>query len=574
MSMQTAAARAPSAQQAVEKGVQRGLLILLLILVAGPLVVLLVTSVTLPGTVPLIQWGFTVENFVRIVLLPDTGKIILNTLQFASGSVLLGAVLALGIAWLTERTDLPLQTMIRVVMFSWMAIPPLVFGYGWILTLNPNNGVLNNLLKAVLGLERAPLSPYSMTALIVISALGLTPTAYVMISGLLRNMDPVLEQAGEVLGAGRRAVLATITMPLMAPGLLAVGMYLIMGMVQTFDLPLIVGLSARIPVLSTRIYTLASPEVGTLPNYGLAAAFGVFLLLLAMAMMWFYFRATRISERFRVVTGKGYRPKIVRLGMLRYPAVGLVLLYVLLMLMPVLNLLWASLLPFYQAPSLAALDSLTLKAYWRILDDRMVLRSIANTVVLMLLAATLVMAICFLVSWFSVRRRSSTSRWLDALSFAPIAIPPIVMAVAVLLLYLRTPLYGTLWILLIGHVSVYLAFGSRTMTSAMMQLHKELEDAALISGASWLRTLTQIVFPLLRGQVMNGWLWVLAHSARDLTFPLMMASTSNVVVASAIWTMWDFPDLPGAAALAILLVVSMMAFVIPVQLIVARRLAA
>ncbi|WP_274630791.1 ABC transporter permease [Arvimicrobium flavum] len=544
---------------------------MLLVLVLGPLLVLLITSVSPPGSVPLTEWNLTLQNFRDILALSDTWKIVLNTLQFALGSVLLGGLIALCIAWLTERTDMPFKTTIRVIMFSWMAIPPLVFGYGWVLSINPSNGVANNVAKALFDITWSPFSPYSMSALIVISALGLTPTAFVMISGLLRNMDPVLEQAGQVLGAKRWTVLRTITLPLMTPGMLAVGMYLIMGMVQTFDLPLIIGLSARIPVLSTRIYTLASPEVGTLPNYGLAAAFGVFLLVIAMIMMLFYFRATRISERFRVVTGKAYRPRPVRLGGFRYAALALVLAYVLVMLMPVLTLLWASLLPFYQAPSMAALEKVSLASYERILSSSMVLRSIANTAVLMILSATAVMVICFFVSWFSVRRRSAGSRWIDTLSFAPVAVPPIVMAIAVLLLYLRTPLYGTIWILLIGHVSVYIAFGSRTMTSAMLQLHKELEDAALISGAGWLTSLRTVVFPLLKGQVMNGWLWVLAHSARDLTFPLIMLSTSNVVAASAIWTMWDYPDLPGAAALAVLLVVAMMAFVIPLQLISARR---
>lgn len=562
---------ATSRSVSIQKGFQLGLLALLILLVAGPLVVLLITSISPPGSVPLTRWAFTLQNFRDILALSDTFKIILNTLQFALGSVLLGGFIALCIAWLTERTDLPFKTMIRVIMFSWMAIPPLVFGYGWVLSINPSNGVANNVAKALFGINWSPFSPYSMTALIVISALGLTPTAFVMISGLLRNMDPVLEQAGQVLGASRLTVLRTVTLPLMTPGMLAVGMYLIMGMVQTFDLPLIIGLSARIPVLSTRIYMLASPEVGTLPNYGLAAAFGVFLLVIAMIMMLFYFRATRISERFRVVTGKAYRPRPIKLGALRYPALGLVTCYVVVMLIPVLTLLWASLLPFYEAPSMAALARVSLASYERILSNSMVVRSIGNTAVLMLLSATIVMAICFFVSWFSVRSRSRSSRWIDTLSFAPVAVPPIVMAIAVLLLYLRTPLYGTIWILLIGHVSVYIAFGSRTMTSAMLQLHKELEDAALISGAGWLESLRTVVFPLLRSHVLNGWLWVLAHSARDLTFPLIMLSTTNVVAASAIWTIWDYPDLPGAAALAVMLVVAMMAFVIPVQLLAARR---
>src|SRR5204862_4352122 len=127
-----------------------------------------------------------------------------------------------------------------------------------------------------------------------------------------------------------------------------------------------------------------------------------------------------------------------------------------------------------------------------------------------------------------------------------------------------------IWILLIAYVTVYIALGSRTMISAMLQIHKELEDAAIISGASWYTSLRQVVLPLLWGHIVNGWLWVLAHSARDLTFPLMMLSTANIVAASAIWSIWDHPDLPGAAALCIILVVGLMAFVVPIQFMAAR----
>ncbi|WP_332691066.1 ABC transporter permease subunit, partial [Bosea sp. (in: a-proteobacteria)] len=142
----------------------------------------------------------------------------------------------------------------------------------------------------------------------------------------------------------------------------------------------------------------------------------------------------------------------------------------------------------------------------------------------------------------------------------------------ILLLYLNTPLYGTIWILVLGHVTIYIAFGVRTMSSALIQIHKELGDAALISGASWLTSLRKVVFPLVWPQILNGWLWVFAHSARDLTVPLMLMSTGNLVAASTLWNLWQFPDLPGAAALAILLMAALLVVVVPSQLYVARRL--
>src|SRR5262249_10509818 len=159
-------------------------------------------------------------------------------------------------------------------------------------------------------------------------------------------------------------------------------------------------------------------------------------------------------------------------------------------------------------------------------------------------------------------------------SFAPMAIPPIVLVLAILLIYLRTPIYGSIWVIVIAHCTIFLAFGVRTMSSALMQIHKELGDAALISGASWLTSLRKITLPLVWPQFLNGWLWVFAHSARDLTAPLMLLSTANVVAASALWNMWQFPDLPGAAALSIMLMMALLVIVVPFQIYAALRLEA
>ncbi|MBM3597536.1 MAG: iron ABC transporter permease [Alphaproteobacteria bacterium] len=555
----------------MQQGVQIALLIVLLVLVAGPLLVLLCTSFSPEGKLPFETVDFSWANYVDLFAQSATIGLIWNTLKYAGGSVVLALLLAIGIAWLTERTDMPGRTVARVLMFSWMAIPPLVFGYGWILLINPSNGVINNFLKSLLGLDESPLTPYTMTSLILISGLGLTPTAFVMLSGLLRNMDPLLENAGLVLGASRRTVTQYITLPLLRPGILSVGMFLVMTMIQAFDLPLVIGLTAQIPVMSTRIYTLASPEVGGLPNYGLAAAFGIMLLVMATLLMWGYFRSIRISERFRVVSGKGFRPRRLELGLWRYVAAAAVALYFFIMLLPMLNLLWASLFPFYRVPTLAQLFSVSLEAYQNILEESVVRRALVNTVLLVLVSATTVIVLSLLVSWYSLRGEGRLGKWLDTLSFSPIAVPPIVMAIAILLLYLKTPLYASIGILMIGHITVYVAFGTRSMISALVQIDRELENAAIISGATWLTSLRRIIVPLLWPHIVNCWLWLVAHSARDLTFPLMLMSTTNLVGASVIWMVWDYPNLPGAAALSMLLVLGLMVLVVPVQIMTARR---
>jgi iron(III) transport system permease protein len=565
-----APARPLEAGALLQSGVRLGLLAIVVLLVAGPLLVLLLTAVTPTGSLPFQTTTLTLGHFHDIFTASGTWRLLLNTLVYAASSVAIGIALAVGLAWLTERTDLPGRTLIRILMFSWMAVPPLVFGYGWILLVNPGNGALNVLLRKLFGFSTGPLTPYSIWALIAISGVSLVPTGYIMISGLLRNMDPVLEDAGSVLGAARWRVVRRITVPLLSPGLLSVFIFLGMAMVQTFDLPLIVGMTARVPVLSTRIFLASSPDSGT-PDYGIAAAFGVLLLVLAMMLMWGYFRVVRFGERYRVVSGKGFRPKRAKLGA-RGTAVALaaVVAYLAMMTLPLLILVWVSLFPYYRQPSFAALGAASLDAYAAILGEPQVRRAIGNTILLFLTSATVVMVLSSLISWFSVRDKGWIGRLLDILSFAPIAVPPIVLAIALLLVFLGTPLYGTIWVLVIGHITVYLAFGTRTMNGALIQIDRELENAALISGASWITSLRRIMLPLVWPHLLNGWLWVVAHSARDLTFALILLTSGNIIASASIYMMWDQPDLPGAAALAVLLVAGLMALVVPIQIYASR----
>jgi iron(III) transport system permease protein len=557
----------------LQPGLRLALLAVLVLLIAGPLLILLLTSVTPTGSLPFQTTNLTLDHFRAIITGDGTFRLLINTLIYASSSVAMGIFLAVGLAWLTERTDLPGRTLIRILMFSWMAVPPLVFGYGWILLINPGNGAVNVFLRALFGLKPGgPLSPYSIWALIGISGASLVPTAYIMISGLLRNMDPVLEDAGSVLGAARWRVIRRITVPLLAPGLLSVFIFLGMAMVQTFDLPLIVGMTARVPVLSTRIFMASSPDSGV-PDYGIAAAFGVLLLVLAMALMWGYFRVIRFGERYRVVSGKGFRPKRATLGPIaKTGALVAVAVYFVLMILPLLILFWVSLLPFYQQPSLKAFGDVSFAAYAAVLGEPQVRRAIGNTILLFFSSATIVMAMSSLISWFSVRDKGRIGRWLDILSFAPIAIPPIVLAIALLLVFLGTPLYGTIWVLVIGHVTVYLSFGTRTMNGALIQIDRELENAALISGASWATSLRRVVLPLVWPHLLNGWLWVVAHSARDLTFALILLTSSNIIASASIYMMWDQPDLPGGASLSVLLVAGLMALVVPIQIYASRSI--
>ena len=540
------------------------------VLVVAPLIILLRSSFLPAGELPFDALSLTFTNFAAAYADAATLKLFLNTTYYAGGSVLLGLILAGLLTWLVERTDMPFRTTIKATLFASMTIPPLAYAFGWVLLLNPNNGALNVWLKNLFRLDQHPFDVYTLWMMIFISATELVLTMFVMLSGLFRNMDPQLEKAAAVSGANYLKTARYILLPLLTPGLLSVAMYMLMIMVQAFEIPLVMGLTAGVPVLSVYIYLLSSPEGGT-PKYGLAAAFGIGLLVLAIILMVVYYAATRTAERFRVVTGKGFRPKRIELGRGRYPAMIFTWIYFGIMVAPLLALLWTSLLPFYQLPSAMALNKISLNNYRTITGSTKVQQAILNTFILVFSTATLAMLLSGIMSWFAVRGKGKLARFLDMIAFAPMAIPRIVMAISILLLYIRTPLYGTIWIIVLAQVTAYLAFGTRTINGALIQIHPELENAATAAGASWLTTMRKILLPLLWPHFLNAWLWIIAHSMRDLTLALTLMSPDNVVLSSTLWILWSFGDVPKASALLMLMMVGLLLIVLPIQLYAARK---
>ena len=540
------------------------------VLVVAPLIILLRSSFLPAGELPFDALSLTFTNFAAAYADAATLKLFLNTTYYAGGSVLLGLILAGLLTWLVERTDMPFRTTIKATLFASMTIPPLAYAFGWVLLLNPNNGALNVWLKNLFRLDQHPFDVYTLWMMIFISATELVPTMFVMLSGLFRNMDPQLEKAAAVSGASYLKTARYILLPLLTPGLLSVAMYMLMIMVQAFEIPLVMGLTAGVPVLSVYIYLLSSPEGGT-PKYGLAAAFGIGLLVLAIILMVVYYAATRTAERFRVVTGKGFRPKRIELGRGRYLAMIFTWIYFGIMVAPLLALLWTSLLPFYQLPSAMALNKISLNNYRTITSSTKVQQAILNTFILVFSTTTLAMLLSGIMSWFAVRGKGKLARFLDMIAFAPMAIPRIVMAISILLLYIRTPLYGTIWIIVLAQVTAYLAFGTRTINGALIQIHPELENAATAAGASWLTTMRKILLPLLWPHFLNAWLWIIAHSMRDLTLALTLMSPDNVVLSSTLWILWSFGDVPKASALLMLMMVGLLLIVLPIQLYAARK---
>jgi iron(III) transport system permease protein len=456
-----------------------------------------------------------------------------------------------------ERTDLPGRTALYTLMFVPMAIPPFATAAGWILLLGPNAGAINEWIRSLLALEmtRGPLNIYSLWGMMFVTALAVAPSMWLLLIGLLRNMDPTLEEAGETSGLGRRAQLRHITGPLMLPGVLGiVALYAVIG-IEIFEIPLAIGLTAGIPVLSTRMYLLTASSSTEPGNYGLAAAYGLLSMVVAVIFIVIYIRVLRQSERFAVVTGKGWRPRRIALGNWRYAAMGFVWSYLFLAaILPFLILLWSSLLRFYQVPSFGALGAITTAKFVELFQHRQIAQAAWNSVLVMLLTPTISILLAATISWIIVRVKSSFSSCLSVLSFLPLGIPGTVAALGFLVLFIQTPVYGTVGLLIFAYVFRFLAFTTRLTNASQMQIDKCLDEAALTSGIGGIRTFFLVNMKLMAPALVNGWLWVAVFSMRDFTFPLFLANFESPVWANIIWQKFEEGG-PSAASPAVVVFV-------------------
>jgi len=544
---------------------------LIISLTVLPVVVLLVTSLRPHGKLWLDPGGFTFDNFIALAKQPGLGELLSNTVVYVGGTIALATIFATIWAWITERTDFRYKVTVRVLMIVTLALPTLIQGFGWILLLNPSNGLINYILRLLFNLEdpTGPINVYSLGMMVTVSSFLLTPTVYVMLSGIIRNLDYKLEFPATLAGVAPWKIFAKIIGPILLPGLLSVLIYTIMIMIQVFEIPLTIGLTAGVQVLSTRIYLLSTAELGE-PNYNLAAAFGVVLVLVAILLVVLYQRLTRESERFAVIAGKNFRLVYGRLRSRRFLVYAYGVVFFTLAFLPILVLLWTSLLPFYALPTMESLQNISLANYHELFQSSMFVRSVSNTAIVVFVGATLTIFVSLLVSYVTVRPMNWWCKWIDVFAFMPIAIPNIVLGLAVLLLYVRTPIYGTIGAIMLAQVLVNTVFGTRIISAALIQVHPDLERAAMLSGVGRFKVMLRILVPILRTQIFNGWLLVFAHAMRDVGIPLIFMTTETVMFSSSLWLIWGYPNVPGAAALSIILVLLLAALVTPLQIYMSR----
>lgn len=504
---------------------------------------------------------------------PGFAVIVYNTFVFTVGSATLSTLLALFLAYLNTRTNLPGKFLFRIVSIVPMMIPHILFCVSWVLLLNPSNGLLNLLLREALGLSSSPFNIYTLPGMILVEALLDLPIAYLVLAPALAAFDATLEESSRVCGASTWRTFFRVTLPVLRPAILAAFILVIVRSLASFAVPSVIGIPGRIYVLASHIYRLVA--TGFSPDYGQAAAVGTSALAASIVLVVLYRRLTASGERFVTVSGRGFRPATLELKGAKIPLLAVVgLLSFVLIVLPVLVLGYVSLLPYSMIPGERAFALMSLKNWRIVLADPISLLSLRNSLLLGIGGAALGMILSFFVSWVIVRVRSTASGILESLSFLSFSFPGIVIGVGFLWFFVLTPLYGTLWALLIGYIATYLPYGIRPLTSALVQIHSHLEESSRVCGAGRLTTLRRIVLPLLVPGIVSGWILMATMFVRELSLSVVLSRPGTEVLAVQILRFSEDGLWGRLAALGILMILISTALVVIAALVGRQRMRA
>jgi iron(III) transport system permease protein len=501
---------------------------------------------------------YTLANYRELLTDPFVLQVIKNTLIFAVSSTLVALVIGLPIAWLVERTTLPGKTLVYTLMTLGLLIPGIYTAMGWTLIAHPRIGIMNRWLVDFLGLESGPINIATPIGMGFVQGLSLASLAFILTAQMFRAMNPSLEEAAKVHGMGFGGTFRRITLPLAMPGILAAVIYIVTIGLATFDIPAILGLGNRVYMLSTFIYLKVHPQGSGLPEYGITGAVGVFMIAIAGLLTLWYGQVLKQGHRFEVVTGKGYRPALIDLGGWNIASWSFIALYAFMSkLLPLLMIAYAALTPYFAPPSWEMMGRLSLVHFFQ-MDWELVLRGAKNTVTLVLVVPLLVVLFAFCISWLVVRSRRRARYILEFGAFLPHALPEVILAIGALLLALfvlgdAVPLYGSVWLIALVYVVARLAFATRAMNGSLLQVHKELEEAAFVAGLSNFRTAWRILLPLVRPAVMSVWIWTALLVYRELTVAVFLTVQDNITLPAVVWSYWYSGGINKASAVTLVM---------------------
>lgn len=503
--------------------------------------------------------GVTLSGFQRAYSANGIGELISNSLLFAIGASALSLVVGTALAYLNVRTDVPFKPLFFAASMIPLIIPGILYTVAWIFLASPDIGLLNKILEPVFG--PGVFDVFTLWGMIWVEGLHLSPIVFLLMVAAFRSMDPSLEESALMSGATRWATFRKITVPLVRPAIVASILIMAVRSLESFEVPVLLGLQNGIYVFTSRIYFVLRSYP---PDLAAAGALALGLLVVAMLGVLFSNRVGKNSKSYQTVTGKGFRPRPMELGKWRPLAGALIIGYFLMTVVaPLAVLLYTSLLKFYVAPSIEAVKSMSLDNYRELAGLSQAGTALKNSLLLGLGTATLVMFLMSIAAWIVVRSKVRGRGVIDQLAFVPLVIPGLVLGLALSFVYLRSPvpIYGTLFILLIAYCTRYLPYGMRYAVTSMQQIAGELEESAQVCGASWWQTFRRVLLPLLSPGLIAGFVYILVVSFRELSSSILLYSPGNEVLSILIFEQFENGQFTVLAALGVVMVLTLVVLV-------------
>jgi iron(III) transport system permease protein len=515
-----------------------------------PLVVLLVSSFRVLDPFGWdTTWGF--GNYEKLFTDHVIPKAFVNTLVISAGSTVLATFLGVSLAWVNARTNCPGRGLLE----PWNLVPfflsPFVGAIAWHNLASPQTGLLNAWAREYLGVDGYLFNVDNIGGVIWVTGIFFAPLVYLFVVGSLRRMDPSLEDSARTTGASLTRTTLTVTLPLVAPAILSGAIIVFVTSAGEFGVPFKLSAPYGWETLTTQIFSKA---VGDQANHYLGAAMSMSLGVITVFLIWIQQRY--IAPRsFTTVTGKGFRPNVLDLGPWKWAAFGYNITYIVVaVVLPIVCLFIVSLHPVWTAQ--IDFSQMTFNNYaktlffWRPDSIKAATNGIANSFILAISGATIAMILSLVVSYMIHRTKGFGSRFLDFLCVVPIGFPGIVLAMGVLVTYIKTPIYATLWILLLGYITRFFPYGQRNISSIMLAISEELDQSSRMAGATWLTTLRRITIPLLKPGIFAGWVLLFIIFLRELSISIILYTTGTETLSVGVYYLANFENEPLTCALS------------------------
>ena len=519
--------------------------IALVYFVVFPLAVLLYDSVLVDGS-------YTLANYREVYSQDVNWRALANTVELSLIVMVASVIITFPLAWLVGRTDLPFKKGYRTLLVASYMIPPYVGAIAWVQLLNPSVGYLNDIFKWIFNLQTAPFDIYTTGGLAWVLTLFYSPFAFITISRAMEKMDPTLEEAARVSGSSPLRTLFDVTLPLMAPSILAGGLLVFIAAGSCFGIPAIVGMPGNIEVMTTRIvtYVYMGDEAGIRDATSLAASLMFIANALLFGMTWMLGR-----KDYTTISGKSTRPNMVELGKWKWPAFFGVGLYAFVaVILPLGSILLTSLLKSMSKG--ITLSNIGFDAWIPVITSSQYMESVWNSVVYGVIAATIGTVLSVFIAYLAVKTNVKGRSLPDLLTVVGGSTPSIVIALALVITFsgnFGLNLYSTMWILVVSYLVKYMTMSVRTIAASLSQVHISLEEAALNSGASWLRTCKDIIMPLIAPSIIAGWFLIFMPSFYELTMSLLLYGSDTKTIGVLLYDLQTYADTQNASVLAVII---------------------